>query len=207
MSAARMDGKIYHDFMNAGFRRSGRMIYQPICAGCRRCTPIRVPVDGFVMSKSQRRVARRNGDLGVSISQPHLTDEKFHLYRAYLADRHDGNQDATHDGFAAFLYDSPVDSLEFEYRLPGGKLVAVGICDVCDRSLSSVYFYFDPTQSPRGLGNFGVLQEIGFCREHGIPHLYLGYWVGDAPAMSYKTSFRPCELLGTDGLWRAVGTT
>ena len=84
-----------------------------------------------------------------------------------------------------------------------GTLAAVGVCDASNRSLSSVYFYFDPAESRRGLGNFGVLQEIDFCRRHGIAHLYLGYWVCDAPAMSYKTRYLPYELLCTDGVWRA----
>lgn len=54
LSAGRMDGSIYHDFMNAGFRRSGRMVYQPVCPGCRRCVQIRMPVAQFSLSKSQR---------------------------------------------------------------------------------------------------------------------------------------------------------
>lgn len=205
MLAGRMDASIYHDFMDAGFRRSGRMIYQPICPRCRRCVQIRVPVDRFVMSKSQRRVIRRNADLTVTAAAPSSTDEKHQLYRRYLEGRHTGEQDASREGMEAFLYDSPIDTVEFEYRLPGGQLIAVGICDLSERSLSSVYYYFAPDHARRSLGNFGVLQEIAFCRAHSLPHLYLGYWVEDAESMRYKASFKPFELLGTDGEWRAGG--
>jgi hypothetical protein len=31
----------------------------------------------------------------------------------------------------------------------------------------------------------------------------MGYWVRDCAAMNYKSDFRPCELLGPDGVWRA----
>jgi len=81
-------------------------------------------------------------------------------------------------------------------------LLAVGICDVCEQSLSSVYFFFDPAHSERGLGTFGALYEIATATRLGIPHYYLGYWIRDCRQMRYKTSFRPCELLGTDGTWR-----
>src|SRR5690349_11416678 len=59
----------YHELMDAGFRRSGRVIYQPACEGCRACVPIRIPVASFSPSKSQRRAWRRNQDLKVTVDQ------------------------------------------------------------------------------------------------------------------------------------------
>src|SRR5438067_2405703 len=132
-----MSAEIYHELMNAGFRRSGRLVYQPICAGCRACQPIRVPVDALIASKSQRRAWRKNADLIVTVGGPHPTAEKFDLYRRYLAGRHERETDQTPQDFIRFLYDSPVDTLEFTYRLPAtssgaaGALTGVGICDVC----------------------------------------------------------------------------
>src|SRR5947207_5225999 len=82
----RMPPELYHELMDAGFRRSGMLIYQPVCRGCRACQPIRVPVATFTPSKSQRRAWRRNADLLVSVagagpSEPPLpTQEKFDLY-------------------------------------------------------------------------------------------------------------------------------
>jgi arginine-tRNA-protein transferase len=40
-----------------------------------------------------------------------------------------------------------------------------------------------------------VLQEIEFCRAHGLPYLYLGYWVAGCASMAYKSQYRPHELL------------
>lgn len=203
--ATRIEPEMYHDFMDAGFRRSGRMLYQPVCAGCRDCVQIRVPVASFAMSKSQRRTWRRNADLLVRITRPRPTQEKYDLYRLYLRDRHDGQQEDSRGAFEAFLYESPARSVEFEYRLPTGRLVAAGICDLCSRSLSSVYFYFDPDESRRrGLGNYGALREIAFAREQGVPHYYLGYWVRHSPTMDYKSTFRPNEILCGDGQWRTA---
>src|SRR5690606_123433 len=68
--AHHLSGQAYREFMDAGFRRSGRVIYQPICRGCRACIPIRIPVETFRPGKSQRRCWRRNADLTVSVGAP-----------------------------------------------------------------------------------------------------------------------------------------
>src|SRR5205823_5331253 len=94
----------------------------------------------------------------------------------------------------------------FAYRDSGNRLLAIGICDVCTSSLSSVYFYFDPGESGRGLGTFGALTEIGFARERSIPYYYLGYYIDGCATMQYKADYRPHELLCGDGVWRANET-
>jgi arginine-tRNA-protein transferase len=196
---------LYHDFMDAGFRRSGRVIYQPICSGCRACLPIRVSVAHFTPDKSQRRCARRNADLRVQIGPPVPTQEKYELYRRYLHGRHGDDMGDDPESFESFLYESPVRTLECCYREAGGRLLAVGICDVCQRSLSTVYFYFEPSESRRGLGTFGSLYEIGLARQMGIEWYYLGFWVRGCASMEYKASFRPNQVLHPDGVWREEG--
>jgi arginine-tRNA-protein transferase len=202
--AERIDPEIYHAFMDAGFRRSGRVVYQPSCTACQACVPIRVPVATFTPSKSQRRCARRNAELTLDVAAAKPTDEKFELYRRYATLRHGKGEEETPDreSFESFLYDSPVDTLDFAYRDASGRLLAVGVCDVSRRSLSSVYFYFEPTETRRGLGTFGAMREIAFAREAGIPYYYLGYWIEPCRAMRYKADFRPYELLHPDGQWR-----
>ena len=204
-----MDPELYHDFMDAGFRRSGRTVYQPVCEGCGLCVPIRVPVDRFRPDKGQRRCARRNADLLVRAAEPKLTDEKFDLYQRYQRQWHDGptatgDEDGERSALEGFLYVSPVRTLEFEYRDRAGRLLAVGIADLCRRSFSSVYFYFDPDHRDRGLGTFGAVHEIAWAARAGIPHYYLGYWVSGCRKMLYKANFRPYELLDRDGRWAGV---
>jgi arginine-tRNA-protein transferase len=199
----RMTGDLYHRFMDAGFRRSGKVFYQPICRGCRECVPIRVLTDRFRPSKSQRRVVRRNADVRVTIGPVEATDEKYDLYRRYLSARHDREPaDDGPDAFKSFLYDSPVDTMEFQYRGPTGSLIAVGIADICELSLSSVYFFFDPVEADRSLGTFGAITEIGWAQRSRIPYYYLGYHINDSGKMNYKKNFRPGELLRIDGVWR-----
>lgn len=198
-----MPGELYHDFMDAGFRRSGQIIYQPVCRGCRLCVPLRVPVTGFQPSRSQRRVWRRNCDLQVEVGEPVPTEEKFELYRRYLAVRHtSGRMERTWSSFEEFLYSSPVETVECVYRDSSGRLIAAGICDVCSRSLSTVYLYFDPDDSRRSLGTWSALYEIELAQKLGIPYYYMGYWIAGCSAMEYKAEYRPCEYLDPDGVWR-----
>jgi arginine-tRNA-protein transferase len=195
----------YQQLMDAGFRRSGRVVYQPMCGTCRDCVSIRVPVGSFAPSKSQRRCWRRNQDLALSIGPASTDVEAFDLYTRYLRDWHgDENvNDAERESFESFLYDSPVQTIEMRYRNPrDDRLLAVGICDVCDRSISSVYFFHDPAEHRRGLGTFGAMMEIEIARRMNVPYYYLGYWIHGCATMQYKSSFRPHELLGGDGAWR-----
>ena len=201
--SSQLSPELYHQFMDAGFRRSGRLVYQPICRGCRACLPLRVPTDRFQPSKSQRRCWRGNQDLIITAGEPEPTDEKFALYQRYQAEWHGKRAGEDHrESFEAFLYESPVETVEMCYRNAAGDLVGVGICDVAPRSLSSVYFYHDPAESKRGLGTFAALYEIALARSLGIAHYYLGYWVSGCGAMAYKASFRPCEVLDGEGSWR-----
>jgi len=200
--AHRIPPALYHQFMDAGFRRSGFLIYQPACPGCRSCEPIRIPVDQFKPSKSQRRCWRRNQDLRVTIGAPVVSDEKYDLYRRYLHDWHGRCDGDSWEDFEAFLYDSPVKTIEFTYRDTAGTLLAVGICDLCALSLSSVYHFFDPDHARRGIGTYGVLREIEFARSRAVPYYYLGYWVYGCKSMTYKADFTPHQILDTDGIWR-----
>lgn len=203
--AERMRPAVYHGFMDAGYRRSGKLVYQPVCRGCRACVSIRVPVETFRPSKSQRRCGRRNEDLRVGVAEAKATDEKYDLYRRYVVGRHQRSaEEEDRESFERFLYDSPVETLEFTYRDDAGRLLGVGLCDASAESLSSVYFYFDPAESRRGLGTFSALYEIGAAARLKIPHYYLGYWVDGCAAMEYKAAFRPAEVLGADGVWRTM---
>lgn len=201
--ASRIDGPTYRAFLDANFRRSGRMVYQPVCRDCRECRSIRVPTATFTPTTSQRRVLRKNADLRVSVDRPVLTNEKADLYARYLGSRHDKPQEADAETLRQFLYDSPTDTLEFVYHA-AGRVIAVGICDVSPASLSSVYFYFDPAAHARSPGTYGALFEIGWSRQHGVGYYYLGYWVRDCTAMAYKANFRPAEVLDAAGVWRGL---
>jgi len=196
----RIDPELYHALMDRGFRRSGCLVFRPVCPACRECVPLRVPVEVFRPTRSQRRVLRRNRDLRVTVGAPKLTDRKHRMYAAYLDDQHDGTMSRSRRALSDFLYDSPVNTLEFCYRLKN-RLVAVSIADRSRAALSSVYVFFDPRFRRRSLGTFSALWEIDFCRRAGTAFYYLGYYVAGSARMNYKARFRPCEILDPSRGW------
>ncbi len=106
----------------------------------------------------------------------------------------------SYETFHDFLYDSPIETLEFRYHV-GDRLIGVGLADRWSGGLSSVYMYFDPAYAPRSMGTFSVLWEVDFCRRQQLPYYYLGYYVAGSDKMAYKSRFRPNQVLVGDDRW------
>jgi arginine-tRNA-protein transferase len=195
----------YHELMDRGFRRSGNILYRTACASCRKCVPIRIAVDDFKPSRSQRRTLRRNSDVQVIVHEPELTHEKHDVYKRYLRAQHASSpQGEDMESMRDFLYSSCVATVEIEYRNQSGRLLAASLCDVSRRSISSVYHFYDPDEHRRSLGVFSALKEIELCAQKQIPYYYLGYWIEGCKTMDYKQGYRPHQLL-LDGEWVGGG--
>jgi arginyl-tRNA--protein-N-Asp/Glu arginylyltransferase len=201
--ADQLEPASYDRLLARGFRRSGRVVYRPRCRGCAECRQIRILVDEFRPSTSQRRVLRRNADLRVKVDRPELDDAKVNLFHRYLDAQHDGSMSRGKESLREFLYDSPTDSFEFQYWL-GSRLAGVSIADRVPSGLSSVYMYFDPELSSRSLGTYSVLWEIDYCRREKLPYYYLGYYVAGCTTMNYKARFRPLEVLIGEDRWLSL---
>lgn len=189
--------------MDLNFRRSGSLIYRPVCHGCGQCRAIRVPVGEFKPDRAQRRCLQRNGDLGVEVGEPEPTAEKYELFRRYLDVRHDGKMADSPEEFAEFLYESPILTKEVVFRLDS-RLVGAAIIDVEPEAISTVYCYFEPDLPERSLGTFNILWSVQHCRELAVPYLYLGYYIPECRKMNYKTRFRPSEVLDVGTGWHRL---
>ena len=195
----------YQAAMHLGMRRSGTLAYRPLCPTCRKCLPFRVDVAAFVPSRSQKRVWRRCQDLfQIEIQRPGLDEERLDLYARYQREQHgkDGQQ-ADDESYARFLVETVADTWELAWRDSDGKLVGIGIIDVVDDGLSTVYFFWDPSLKDLSLGVFSALWEIELCRRWERPYYYLGYLVPGSRTMSYKAQFSGGELWRGDS-WLKV---
>lgn len=190
-----IESKLYEQLMGNGFRRSGTMIYKNCCPNCSACIPIRTDVGSFQMTKSQKRVLKKNEDVVVKITPVSFDMESFVLYQKFSSDRYQSTVDES--SYRTFLLQSPVETKMMRYFLDN-NLVGVGWIDVLDRGVSSVYFAFDTAYSKRGLGTFSILKEVELVREMGKEFLYLGFYVEGCPAMSYKKRFSPSSMLIND---------
>lgn len=190
-----------------GFRRSQSVAYRPSCAGCSACVSVRVVADAFEPNATQRKLLRRHDDVEITARKPWATDEQFALLRRYLASRHPGGGMAGMDesDYADMVEQSPVKSSIIEYREPAspdrqGRLIGACLTDQQGDGLSMIYSFFDADHASRaGLGNLIIMDHIARARAMGLPYVYLGYWVKGSERMSYKTRYRPIEVLGPAG--------
>jgi arginine-tRNA-protein transferase len=187
---------LYGPSLAMGFRRSGSHVYRPHCAGCQACTPVRIPVERFRASRSQKRCLNRNADLRVLARPAARSEESFELYRRYVQLRHPGGgmDDPSHADFDGFLSCTWSPTMFLEFRL-GERLLGVAVTDVLPDSLSAVYTFYAPEEPERGLGTFAILTQIEHAKQLGLPYLYLGFWLDGHPKMDYKRKFRPLERL------------
>lgn len=193
----------YHDLLARGYRRIGHVFYRNVCTGCSACRPLRVEVEKFTVSASQARTVRRCRNIRVEVlREPSVTLEKLLLYERYVCTKHaDTGNPGPVDPFSALgaLHTGYDRIIEMDYYI-GGRLIAVGIVDEADDSLSSNYFYYDTGYLDIRPGVFSMLQEISLAGALGKRYHYLGFCIEENPKMSYKKYFRPNQVL-VSGKW------
>jgi arginine-tRNA-protein transferase len=202
-----LDGATYQRAMDLGMRRSGTVVYRPLCGDCRKCQPLRVPIEGFKPSRSQRRAFKRcEGRFSIDIGTPVLDEERLDLYARYQAHQHGEHaQSADATSYRRFLVDTVTDTMEMRWRdMDTDRLVAIGVLDVTPDALSSVYFYWDPALKDLSLGTYSALIEIDTARAWGKSHYYLGYLVAGSKTMNYKATFPGAEVWDGRG-WMPLG--
>ena len=193
--SARITAALYQQLIDRGFRRSGCYLYQPACPACSACVSLRLLVEAFAPSRSQRRNWKQNlPRYQVEVRPAEYSEEHFRLYKSYLSQRHPGrDMNCTNPGqYTQFLTSEWADTRFIEFR-KGDRLAAIAVSDILPSGTSSIYTFFDPKLSHEGLGVFALLWQIDYTRRLGKHWVYPGFWIERCDKMNYKTRFRPYQ--------------
>ena len=199
--------KTYSELIKAGFRRSGHFTYRPYCDHCQSCIATRIQANLFIPNRSQKRAFLKHSNLQVKIMGLQFIPEHYELYREYQQSRHatqiDGSTEDSiedeEDQYRQFLIQSHIDSFLVEFR-ENGILRMVSVLDAVNDGLSSVYTFYDASQSKASFGTYGILWQIEKAKELQLPFVYLGYYIQESQKMSYKALYKPIEGL-VNGVW------
>lgn len=166
----------------------------------RRVFPLRICLDGFSFSKSQRRILRRNADLQTVIRPIEINTEKEILFERHKQRFKENVPFSIHDFLSVSPATVPCEAFEVEV-FKDKKLLAVSFFDVGSESVSSIYAMFEPTETLRSLGIFTMLCEINYAIQTGKKYLYQGYVYEGNSFYDYKKRFRAVEKFDWRGNW------
>ena len=199
----------YSGLVANGFRRSGMFTYRPVLrrlpAPACRCA-CRSP--SFVPTRSQRRAVARHAHLEARVLRLCFVPEHYQLYLRYQAGRHIGggmDHDSV-DQYTQFLLQSRVNSRLVEFREPSAGRQRRAEDGVDPRRAERRPVGGLHLLRARAAHQLRHLQRPVADRADAaarLPHVYLGYWIGESGKMAYKAQFGPHELL-VGGEWQAA---
>jgi leucyl-tRNA---protein transferase len=197
-----VNAQVYNDLIHQGFRRSGKFAYRPHCENCKACTPIRIVLEQFTPTRSQKRAFKQHADLTANIIPVSFDEAHFALYSQYQRLRHSSIEEADNDAeqYQQFLCLSNVDTFMIEFKDAQGLVKIVSVVDIVHDGISAVYTFYDATQTQASYGTFSIMWLCQWTKSLNLPYLYLGYWIQDSPKMAYKQKFNPQQKL-VDGEW------
>ncbi|MBT6615502.1 MAG: arginyltransferase [Deltaproteobacteria bacterium] len=192
-----LQSSVYEKMIDNGFRRSGHFFYKNNCPNCTECISIRIRVQDFKMSRSQKRIWKKNKELRIVQHPVEFDKEGFELYCRYCQWKHES--ETSEENYRDFLIATAVNTIMMRFY-NGRDLAGIGWIDMLENSLSSVYFAFSPDYAKRSLGVYSALKEIELALQMKKTYLHMGFWVRDCQAMAYKSQYKPHQLL-VDGFW------
>jgi leucyl-tRNA---protein transferase len=181
----------YNKLLENGWRRFGMFFFRPKCIGCSKCKPIRIKINEFNPSKSQRRIVSKNMETEVKITNLKFKKKLYDIYEEHSRDRFDQITSLEDFKLSFFSNILPAKQTEFYHE---NKLVASGFIDISSEALSSVYFYYKTEFSYLNLGTFGVIKEIEYAKKNDLNYYYLGYYIEENKSMAYKNRFKPYQI-------------
>jgi leucyl-tRNA---protein transferase len=165
--------------------------------------PLRVKLSNFAPSRSQRRVLKRNLDVGVVVRDAIIDSEKEDLFLRHRQRFKQNVPDSIHDFMSEIPATVPCRNQEI-CVYDGDRLLAASFLDIGEDSTSAVYAAFEPRESDRSLGIFTMLCAIGHTQALGCRYYYPGYAYREPSVYDYKKRFSGLEALDWNNGWNPL---
>ncbi len=183
------------ELIERGYRRFGKMYFRPVCSFCDECKSIKIDVENFEFSSSQRRVIRKASSINSYIQRPSMSRSHLELFEKYHLFMKEKKGWSHTPSTAQSYYSSFVDGHnDFGYEVlyyMDDKLIGVDLIDILEDGISSIYFYYDPDYTQYSLGKLSLYYQIMLAKQNQKKWIYLGYYVKDCPSLSYKSHYKP----------------
>jgi len=178
-----------------GWRRFGNMYFRPTCAECSACESIKIDVDNYTFSKSERRVMKKSAHIKTVLRRPTASHEHIALFKKYHDFMHDKRGWDKQEINIKNYYMSFVNGYnEYGFEVlyfDEDKLIAVDLIDILPNGISSIYFYYDPDYSHLSLGKYSMLRQIAYAKANHLEWIYMGYYVKECQSLAYKGDYKP----------------
>lgn len=204
-----MAPEVFDQFMEKGWRILGHIILRHSAVVYNDdvvlTIPLRILLDGFSFSKSQRKLFRLHKEkFRVNVQKIALTPAKNELFLKHCNRFRFGNHYTSLDTFITQnSWYNPVPGYEVEVY-DGDKLVACSYFHLGAESFCGTYCFFDPDYVSDSLGTFTMLLELETARQMGKTYYYSGYIHHTPSQFDYKLNFNNLEKMDWEtGRWTA----
>lgn len=165
-----------------------------------RTIPLRIRLDHFEPSRSQRKILRQNEDLLVISAPAKFDGDRERLFDLHRHRFHE-KQSTT---LASFIHPDyphllPTEGRELAVYL-GGKLIACSFFHLGEKAVSGTYCIFNPEYERRSLGTLTMLLELLMAQEMGMEFYYHGYTHDIPSQFDYKLSISGLETMNWETL-------
>jgi leucyl-tRNA---protein transferase len=193
-----LDPLVFDTYMGNGWRLLGYTIIRHNFAVWRSqmcgTIPLRIRLQDFQLSRSQRQLLRRNADLEVSYGPIQLTTDHDTLFQIHSEERFSERRPLLLSTFiGAQAHVEPVTGQSFTVRMADGQAAAFSFMHLGEKAVSGTYCFFHPNYSKFSLGTYTLLLEILKSQELGMAYYYPGYCYDVPSQFDYKLNFNALE--------------
>lgn len=186
-----------------GWRHFGSYFFRYNLAGLeeiKHVIPLRIHLENFTLSKSQKRILSKNRDLKVVVRDAILDQTKIDLFERHKTRFTENVPKLLTDFIGDNPATVPCDTKEI-CLLKNDQLVGVSFWDIGRIATSSIYAMFEPAESKRSLGIYLILLSIQFSLQHGKKYYYPGYAYKESSFYDYKKNFSALHYFNWSGEW------